>query len=188
MKFAVAAVITACVVSVQGFSVTMSAYLDNLGGNGGLDSFGSQQPSPASGHTPAPAPAPYTSSFADTPANTNLNYMASLDSGGQMKSGPNFSGVSSTFSSNQSIGNSVYLDNLKGGGGAAPSYSSSPVPAPATAAAPANTGSYLSNLGGGAGSGASTAVSSSYSMMQNSFAAATDNSHPAATSGYLGSL
>lgn len=187
MKFAVAAVITACVVSVQGFSVTMSAYLDNLGGNGGLDSFGSQQPSPASGHTPAPAPAPYTSSFADTPANTNLNYMASLDSGGQMKSGPNFSGVSSTFSSNQSIGNSVYLDNLKGGG-AAPSYSSSPAPAPATAAAPANTGSYLSNLGGGAGSGASTAVSSSYSMMQNSFAAATDNSHPAATSGYLGSL
>lgn len=205
MKFPVAAVMAVCAAStVQGFSITMSSYLDNLGATGGLSSFapsgGYSAPAPPTYSAPAPsyaapaapAPAPYQSAFADAPANSDLNYMASLGSGGQMKSGPNFSGVSSSFTPvTQSISNSVYLDNLKGAAmtsfaGASPASYSAPAPASyqssAPAPAPVNTGSYLENL-----SGSGSAVSSSYSSMQNSFAAAT-TAAPASTAGYLGSL
>jgi hypothetical protein len=142
------------------------------------------------------------------PANNSVNYMGALAGGNKMKSGKNFSGVSSTFRQSNTR-QSSYLDGIKGktmqtssytfsssygstnnnsysyGQSApAPAYTSSFAPAPA---AP-NSGSYLENLNRGA------AMSSSYSSMQNSFSAASGSaqqpSKPAATTsaGYLASL
>jgi hypothetical protein len=140
------------------------------------------------------------------PANNNVNYMGALAGGNKMKSGKNFSGVSSTFRQT-STGQSSYLDGIKGKTMQTSSYTSSsygstnnnsysygqsaPAPAYTSSFAPApaapNSGSYLENLNRGA------AMSSSYSSMQNSFSAAPGSaqpSKPAATTsaGYLASL
>jgi hypothetical protein len=105
-------------------------------------------------------------------ANNDLQYIKSLGGGNAMKSGNNYSGVSSTFRPTGS--GSQYMEALKQKSMAPASYSSSssysynsyveeanaaPVPAPFN-------GSYLDSNG---------PVSSSYGSMNNSFAKATNN-------------
>jgi len=105
-------------------------------------------------------------------SNNDLQYIKSLGGGNAMKSGNNYSGVSSTFRPTGS--GSQYMEALKEKAMAPASYSSSssysynsyveeanaaPVPAPVN-------GSYLDSNG---------PVSSSYGSMNNSFAKATKN-------------
>lgn len=169
----------------------MSSYLENIGNaKGGLTSFAppsgtsygstpsysyGSSPAPASYTTPAPssygstpAPAPYVSSFANAPANTDLNYMSTLGGGNKKKWGADYSGVSSSFVPTKTVGNASYLDNLKGAimtqsdysrpAPASYSYANSGAPTPAPApyvssfarpasgTAPKSTSSYLSSL------------------------------------------
>ena len=162
MKFT-AAIVAVTVASASAFSVTMSSigYLSNLGSSGGLTSFappaGSapaapapasyQAPAPApapapAASTPAPASAPYVSGFANVAPSNGLNYLGGLGGGGSMKSGRNFSGVSSSFKPTNT--GPSYLANLPGqvmqstyGSAAAPaqpSYSQPAAPAPQPAA------------------------------------------------------
>jgi hypothetical protein len=132
MKFAATTLVALVAATLtNGFSISMSSYLDNLGsGTVQLKSWGSASsttyaPAPAapaykapspSYAAPAPAPAykPYKSAFADMPANTDLNYMNALGGGNKMKSGPNYAGVNRSFQPTRSQGNAAYLDNLKG--------------------------------------------------------------------------
>lgn len=193
MKISIGAVFALTAASVSGFSITMSSYLDNLATQSTLTSFAPQgggattyapapsyaAPAPANGASFAPAPpapAPYTSSFADLPASNSLNYIATIGGGSQMKSGPNYTGMSRSFQpSNDAVSGSVYLSNLKGAsvtsfanGATAPaapaqnsfapapaqSYAPAP-PAPAPyqssfAEAPATTATgYIGTIGGG---------------------------------------
>lgn len=159
MKFTVAAFVAlVAAASTNGFSISMSSYLDNLGSGATLQSFGSTTYAPApaapapsapapSYSAPAPAAAPYKSAFADMPANSDLNYMSALGGGNQMKRGKNYTGMNSSFRPTQSTGNAAYLDNLKGAvmsngyaapqangysnGYSAPQESFAPAPAPA---------------------------------------------------------
>lgn len=182
MKIFVITTFAAMVSNVMGFSVTMSSigYLDNLSsGSISIPSYGNSAapspmpygapspmpygaPSPMSYSAPAPAPAPYRSPFADQPANSDLDYLKTLSGGGSMKSGRNFSGVSSYFRPVQGI---TYIETLKDKVMAPPSYSvggapapvssysyggsSTPAPAPAPSRPSrglAGFGSYLDNL------------------------------------------
>lgn len=183
MKLSVAIFIGTLAGSVSGFSITMSSYLDNLK-PGGLQSFAPNGAAPAQqGYAPAPsyaappsyapapsyappAPAPpaYTSAFAHLPANSDLNYLATVGGGSQMKGGRNYSGVSSNYPTTYSTGNAAYLDDLKG----------------------AVMTSGWAN--GAAAPPPQGAVSNSYSSMQNSFAAAAQPSAPVNTASYLNSL
>jgi hypothetical protein len=157
MKFSTAAIVAALAATAHGFSLTMSSigYLENLGKSGsGLTSFapssgssysyGAPAPAPASysyGGAPAPAPAPasysygggapapapYKSSFADMPANSNVNYISTIGGGSKMKSGKNYAGVSRSFRpSTGGFGQSSYLDGIKGKTMQSSSYSSTP--------------------------------------------------------------
>jgi hypothetical protein len=162
MNFLSVTVIALVIASTNGFSVTMSSigYLDNLAkGSVQLSSFAttSAPPAPApaaawSGSSyappaaapssysygstaapPAPAPAQYKSSLADAPANNDLHYLKTLGGGSSVKSGRNYSGVSSYFRTITSA--TSYTDNLKGKTMAPASYTFSAPPPPQQQAA-----------------------------------------------------
>lgn len=189
MKISTIAIIALFAANAQGFSVTMMSslgYLDKLNGASWSSPSWTPAPSPMpysapsysapsyGSPTPAPAPATYRSIHADAPANSDLNYLKTLGGGATMKSGRNYSGVSSYF--RQTRSGSSYLDALKDAVMAPASYSapsySAPTPSYAaptpsydptpsysygssSAPAPAN-GSYLDNLGGSSSFGSSS--------------------------------
>jgi hypothetical protein len=132
-------------------------YMKNLGGGNAMKSgknfsgvsrkftassslpYAPAAPSTAS-YAPAPAPAPYVSSFAAAPATNSLNYMGSLGGGNEMKSGKNYSGVSSKWGPGKSTG---FVPSAPA---PAPYVSSFSASAPATTT---NSLNYMGSLGGG---------------------------------------
>ena len=184
MKISVGAVIALVAASASGFSITMSSYLDNLASGSTLSSFSqgggaavAPAPSAASPAAPAPAaynaapaPAPYQSAFADLPASASNDYIGTIAGGSQMKSGPNYQGMSRTFrASHNVVSNSVYLENLKQGnamtsyanGASAPANGFAAAPAPAfSAPAPAvSAPAPAPYQGAAAGAGVASAIS-----------------------------
>jgi hypothetical protein len=113
--------------------------------------------------TYAPAPAPYVSSFASAPASNDLNYMGSLGGGSAMKSGKNYSGVSSKWAPARSTGFTP----------------SAPAPAPYVssfaASAPASSSplNYMGSLSGGN----AMKPGKNYSGVSNKFGPTKSNSY-----------